>query len=388
MAMEQSTDPVFEALGMSDQNSVEQPQQHAQQQMFLPLCPQTMLQMQMQQQMQLQQQVQQQMQQQMQQQVLAQFHQMIQQPQESCPAFPFPQPEAMSMLAAAQAAAAAAYFPQASTSLLLPDVLPAAPMVPAPETQVLLPVPWVPQVPMNWATPTMYQNSDQTAQAVANVLMAPQPDSEADSKGAAPATPPRKQPTSTEETPEKVILNMAERLEQLPPMVLKLSEVMDCGSPASTCTPGSKATEDMDATPASALRQCMATGNSEKAAAGQMLLQLLKGSSENLEAETAGASTGAHARRRRRGGRGRGRGAAGNDTPSTAASDGESHAASQPSVQEPTKEQRLAETSRELLRQLKGPTAGSSSGEVKTALPAVAPSRTRRAKNGEPRSLQ
>jgi len=295
------------------------------------------------------------------------------------------------MLAAAQAAAAAAYFPQASTSLLLPDVLPAAPMVPAPETQVLLPVPWVPQVPMNWATPTMYQSSDQTAPAVANVPLAPQPDSEADSKackGAAPATPPRKQPTSTEETPEKVPLNMAERLEQSPPMVLKLSEVMDCGSPASTCTPGSKATEDMDETPASALRQCMASESSDKAAAGQMLLQLLKGSSENQEAETAGAGSGAHVRRRRRGGRGRGRGAAGNDTPSTAASDGESHATSQPSVQEPTKEQRLAETSRELLRQLKGPSAGSSSGEVKSALPAGAPSRTRRAKNGEPRSLQ
>jgi len=312
------------------------------------------------------------------------------------------------MLAASAAAAAAAYFPpQASSSLLLPDVLPAAPVATPVDAQAAQ-VPSAPwpmcaspsSAPLSWSAPAWYPSGSAypTAPGVpgASQTEASFPLAEgAPAEEAAPAilaTPPRKSPleeaTAEGATPPKVRLDMAAHLETPPPMVLKLSEVVTAGSPVTTCTPGSASSskEGDTETPAGALRFCMREARAPESA-GQMLLQLLKQGgerSEQAETETSG-------RRRRRGGRGRGHGGAtgvGNATPSTSASDGECEAAA-------SRKEELAASSRELMRQLKaGPhresEQGVSSGRAQGIQAANAEARvsTRRAKNGERRELR
>mmetsp|Transcript_53891 Transcript_53891/g.125734 ORF Transcript_53891/g.125734 Transcript_53891/m.125734 type:complete len:379 (+) Transcript_53891:68-1204(+) len=373
--MAQPADPVFEALGLCSNPSQEPPQE-----VRMPGMPeQPYLQADYMDPMQLQQQMQMQFQSQIQQQVMYQVQQHVQQHiqqqmQQSAAGEPgtatqdaaFKSPEAICAFAAAATAAALVYFQASGVApqqqLMLPEVLPAA--APAPgmatpssycyEMPPLAPSAW----PAAWYAPGAPATQAQT------------PPNQALTEEVPPCTPVKTQadPEGAEGiiTPSPVPLDMANLLDNSPPVVLKLSEVVTVSGERSPTTTASEQ-HSMEASEENA---------------GAMLLQLLKGGAspeedageswraeEHWRAEESwenevwpeedwsSRETRQRRRRRRRGG------VEGHQTPSTVASDGERQA--------------LAASGQELLRQLRAGPAK----EEETAKP----THTRRAKNGEVR---
>jgi len=426
MAEQVRTDPVFQALGMSDgsqghllqapmtfdQMYYMQQFQQSQQEAFL-LQQQSQLQQQLQHQFQQgflhQMQQMQKTQQQQQLQQMPQYQQAQQLDQQpplaadpaapQSPDSPAADMPSMAMLAQVAAAAAAVYYPAISapaepSSLLLPAVLLSAA---ASFAAAAAPAP----APVCWSAPLLYASMGSAVVAPAPPAMfwpgsqAPVAAPDAGSAPASwesssvqmmppgsrqvslasqlppPSTPPRK---TAEEQDSQPKFSPAP---SSPPIVLqlKLSDIV-CGSHSS-----SPVIQDDADTPAGALRLCMRSEpviGEVQPNAGALLLQLLKG--ENIatsEGTEEAASSGADGdkRHRRRGGRGRGGG--GVSTPSTVASE-EGDDADGGEKWGPARHEAMA-PGQELLRQLRA-------GPCKpTAAPAELRA-VRRAKNGEKRA--